>query len=110
MIEHDIVEPSNSTFINPLLVTFKKNGKIRPCLDARELNELLENDYAGPEPMDDVLAQCDGVKFISCLDLTMSFWQVPLKEWCRKFTAFKLFGRVLQFKVVPFGTTESGEL
>ena len=69
---------------------------------------MLEDDYAGPESMDDVLAQCEGVKYITCLDLTMSFWQIEVAKDSRKYGYFKIFGRVFQFKRVAFGTKQSG--
>lgn len=108
MLNQNIIEQSNSPYINPLAITLKKDGTIRTRLDARELNELIESDHAGPETMEEILAQCDGVKYISCLNLNMSFWQVSLAKWCRKYTAFKIFGVVYQFKMVPFGTKVSG--
>ena len=77
-------------------------------MDARELNERIDDDFVGPETMNEILAQCDGVKFMSSLDMVMSFWQVDLAEKCRKFTAFKIFGEVYHFKVMPFGTKVSG--
>lgn len=107
MLEQDIIEKSDSIYISPLALTLKKNGGIRTNLDARELNERIEDDFVGPETMDEILAQCDGVKFMSSLDLIMSFWQVKLADEYKKYTAFQIFGEVYQFKVMPFGTKVS---
>lgn len=99
MLRQDIIEKSNITYINSLALTLKKNGSIRTNLDARELNEMIEADHTGPETMEEILAQCEGVKYISSLDLVMSFWQVKLAEDCKKYTAFKIFGEVTNSKL-----------
>ena len=36
-----------------------------------------------------------------------SFWQVPLKQECREFTAFMHEGRCYRFTVTPFGLSTS---
>ena len=58
MLRYDIIERSYSQFINPLVPVIKRNGSIRLCLNARELNKRLQNDHDGPEGMDEVLRKC----------------------------------------------------
>lgn len=41
-----IVSKQATQYINPLVVVIKKNGNIRMCLDARELNKRTTNDHA----------------------------------------------------------------
>ena len=38
LIEDDITEPSQSPYTSPIVAIKKKNGKVRLCLDAREIN------------------------------------------------------------------------
>ena len=55
MLEKDIIEPSDSEFINPLVIALKNNGDVRVCLDARELNNYLQMDHEGAEAIDELL-------------------------------------------------------
>ena len=86
-----------------MVVTEKKDGSIRICLDARELNKRLKNDYVMPEGVDEILQKCHKVKQMSSLDLKNSFWQVPLSENSKKYTAFIVSGKVYEYNSVPFG-------
>ena len=45
MLDNNVIERSNSSFLNPLVVVKKKNGDIRLCLDMRELNSIIMKKY-----------------------------------------------------------------
>lgn len=48
-LERDgIIQKAPTQYINSLVVVVKKNGKIRLCLDARELNKRMSNDHEQP--------------------------------------------------------------
>jgi len=82
----------------------KSTGKVRLCLDARELNKVTKKD-AYPLPLiEGLLGRLDQTKFISAIDLKDAFWQIPLDPQSRDKTAFTVPGRPLyQFTVMPFG-------
>ncbi|CAB0032771.1 unnamed protein product [Trichogramma brassicae] len=103
MLSYGVIERSDTAFINPLVVVAKKDGSVRVCLDARQVNERMVADHDGPEEVDQVLRQCDQIGIMSSLDLRASFWQVPLDRESRKFTGFLHQGRTYQYTVVPFG-------
>ena len=50
-----------------------------------------------------ILNRMGGDNFISRLALTKGFWQVPIKEGDRKYTAFSTDQGLMQFKYMPFG-------
>ena len=59
---------------------------------------------AEPVPNQEViLNRMGGDNFISRLDLTKGFWQIPIKEEDRKYTAFSTDQGLMQFKYMPFG-------
>ena len=89
------------------MVTPKKDGKIRLCLDARRLNEILDDDYEGTENMNVLFHRCRGKRVFSRIDLNMSFWQIPLHPDSRKFTAFLYKGKCYEHVVTPFGLKTS---
>lgn len=107
MLKNGIIERSNSNFLNPLVVAKKKNNDIRLCLDMRNLNTITKKSYDCAPNVDDLFRKCLGVKYMSRLDLTSSFWQIPLEKDSRKYTAFLYKNRCYQFKVVPFGHVTS---
>ena len=78
MLEEDIIEISNSSFLNPLLLVRKKTGEIWLCLDMRNLNNLVEKEFDCAPTAEDLFIKCEGARYLTKLDLTASFWQVPL--------------------------------
>ena len=93
MLKYGIIERSTTLFINPMLPVIKTDDSVRLCMDARELNKRLQPDRDGPEEMDKVLRKCDDVKIMSSIDLTTSFWQVPLDEQSKKYCGFEHAGK-----------------
>lgn len=78
MLKLDVIESSTSAWANPLVIVTKSNGKIRLCLDSRKLNAVSKKmSYPLPN-MGTILSQVNGAKFISSIDLSDAFWQIPL--------------------------------
>ena len=103
MLENGVIEPSNSDWSSPIVMA-KRNGKYRFCLDFRKVNEVTKKD-AYPLPyMSVILDRLRAAKYISTLDLTKAFHQVPLSESSKPITAFTVPGKGLfQFKTMLFG-------
>lgn len=111
MLRWNIIRRGKAHFVNPIVVTPKKDGKVRLCLDARNVNRVLEDDHDGTEPMEVLFQRCLGKRVFSRLDLNMSFWQVPLHEDSQKYTAFLYKGKTYVYLVTPFGLkTSTGAL
>lgn len=107
MLKHNIIERSNSNFLNPMVIVKKKNDEIRVCLDMRNLNSITQKIFDCAPNADELFIKCQGVKYMSKLDLTASFWQIPLERNSRKYTAFMYRNKCYQYKVVPFGLVTS---
>ena len=103
MLEGDIIERSVSPYSNPLVVVIKKDGRVRLCLDARKINQIIIPDRESPEAINEIFQKFSGVKYMTSLDLTAGYWQVPLACESRKYTAFLFNGKNYQFKRLPFG-------
>ena len=81
----------------------KKDGSLRMCVDYHRLNAVSHID-AYPMPCIDDLIDCLGnARFISTLDLTRGYWQLPVAEKDRHKTAFTTPYGQFQFKMLPFG-------
>ena len=68
---------------------------------------MLLPDKARAPPIDEMLQQFHGFKYMTSLDLTSAFLQIPLEAYSRKYTAFLFDTNVYQFRRVPFGTKNS---
>lgn len=108
MIKEGIVEPSQSSWSSPILMVPKKDGTFRFCVDYRRLNKVTKKD-AYPIPyVSAILDRLKGAKYLSSLDIKSAYWQIPVEEASRDFTAFTIPGRGLfQFRRMPFGLTNA---
>lgn len=103
MEEWGVVRRASTPYISPILPIFKKDGSVRICLDARHLNERIVMDRECPPPPGELLQRFLGMKILSCLDLTSSFWQLKVAEECQKYLGFLYGGKCYVFTHVPFG-------
>lgn len=108
MLQDGIIELSNSSYCSPMRIVLKKPTGIRICLDARFINDIIFADNESPPPIDELLNKYEGVKVLSTTDLTSGYWQIPLEEESRKYTAFLHNGTLYQFCRVPFGLKTAG--
>lgn len=108
MLKEGIIEPSQSPWSSPILMVPKKDGTFRFCVDYRRLNKVTKKD-AYPLPyVSAILDRLRGAKYLSSLDIKSAYWQIPVDEASRDYTAFTVPGRGLfQFKRMPFGLTNA---
>jgi hypothetical protein len=107
LMQAGIIEESTSSYTNPLVVITKRDGNIRLCLDARNLNKHLKKDQTCPEEIDSILQRFHGKKFFTVFDLSAGYWQLELEPHSRQYTAFIVGGRNYQFTRLPFGLCNS---
>jgi hypothetical protein len=107
MLRDDIIEESFSAYINPLTIVVREMKPPRICVDARRINRQMIADRTKVLPLRELLQRFHGASYITSLDLTSAFLQVPLKKESRKWTAFQFQGKMYQFKSVPYGFKNS---
>lgn len=107
MLDWGVIERANTPYCSPLMATTKKDGSVRVCLDFRHANQVMEPDFESPKPIEDLLRTLGNVNYMSSVDLTCSYWQIPIREEDRQYTGFKYENQVYQFKVLPFGLSTS---
>eukprot|EP00731_Ephydatia_muelleri_P002480 Em0001g2480a len=103
MLEEGILVHSNSEWSSPIVLVGKKDGSLRLCVDYRRLNSLSEADAYPMPRIDEMLEQLGTARFISTLDLTRGYWQVPVAKEARHKTAFVTPFGLYHFNVMPFG-------
>ena len=97
-------------FVNSLVLTPKDSGEIRCCLDPRGLNKFIERERYHIKTRDEIFAQLAGATVFSQLDLKSAFWQIPLDEESKNFTAFGTpWGRYV-YNVLAFGLSSASEI
>ena len=82
------------------MVKKRKDGSLCFCVDNRLLNSVATTDAYPMPRVDELIDHLGNAKFMTTLDLTREYWQVPMEEASRAFTTpFELY----QFQMMPFG-------
>lgn len=103
MLSLGVIEPSSSEWCSPVVLVPKKDGTLRFCIDFRQINALSRFDPYPMPRVDDLVERLGKAKFISTLDLSKGYWQVPLSPQAKELTAFRTPFGLYHFTVMPFG-------
>ena len=107
MEEQEIIRKSTSEYASPLVLVWKKNGELRICTDFCWLNKRTLKD-AHPLPHQaDCLAALGGNCLFSTMDLTSGFYNMPLHEDDRKYSAFTTPMGLYEYNRLPQGLCNS---
>ncbi|XP_029687710.1 uncharacterized protein [Takifugu rubripes] len=102
-----IISKSISEYASPLVLVWKKSGDLRICTDFRWLNARSVKD-AHPLPhQSDCLAALGGNAFFSTMDLTSGFYNIPLHQSDRHYTAFTTPLGLYEYNRLPQGLCNS---
>ncbi|GFO36666.1 polyprotein [Plakobranchus ocellatus] len=103
MLEQDIIRPSTSPYCSPITVVNKPDGSIRLCIDFRKLNSITEFDNESIPQLEEIMTRVHKAKYFSKLDMTKGYFQIPLEENSKKYTAFQTSMGLMEFNYLPFG-------
>ena len=90
MLDVGAIWLSNSPWCNAVVLVRKKDGSLRFCIDFRRLNSLTKKDSHPLPRICETLDSLISAAYFSTFNLTSGFWQVPMAEESKQFTAFKL--------------------
>ena len=90
MLDAGVVRPSNSPLCNTVVLVRKKDGSLHFCIDFRRLNALTIKDSHPLPHICETLESLSRVAHYSTFDLNSGFWQVPMDDASKQYTAFTL--------------------
>ena len=107
MVNNDIIakikkgEPTQ--WVNRLVYRSKQNGRLRLCLDPKDLNAAIQRERHVTPTIEEILPKLADDKVFSIVDAKCGYWNVGLHEESSYLTTFNSpFGRY-RFKRMPFG-------
>ena len=104
MLDAGVVQPSNSPWCNNVVLVRKKDRSLHFCIDFRRLNALTVKDSHPLPHICETLESLAGATHYSTFDLNSGFWQVPMGEESKQYTAFTLGSMGLyECESMPFG-------
>ena len=104
MLDAGVIRPSNSPWCNAVVLVRKKDGSLRFCIDFRKLNSLTVEDSHPLHHICETLESLAGAAHFSTFDMNSGFWQVPMAEESKQYTAFTLGSMGLyECDSMPFG-------
>ena len=109
MVEHKIIRPSTSSWCSPINLVKKPDDTIRVTQDFRKVNAVTIKDAFPLPNINSMLNQLGQAVIYSTLDLTHGYYQIPLEEKSKRYTAFGCECGFFEFNVLAMGLTNACE-
>ena len=102
MIKLDVIEPVSepTEWVNPLVTVEKPNGKLRVCLDPRDLNKAIKRQHYKLPTAEELFSEMTGARYFSKLTPATDIGKLKLTT---------PFGRFC-FKRLPYGMLSASEI
>ena len=97
-------------WVSPLVVTPKKDGDVRLCVDMRMANRAIQRERHPSPTVDDLVHKLNGTTVFSKLDLHAGYHQLLLDEESRYITTFETHKGLRRYRTLNFGTCSASEI
>lgn len=68
-----VEEPTD--WVNSMVVTKKKSGELRTCMDPKDLNENIKREHYQIPTREEIISEMAGASYFTKLDASQGFWQ-----------------------------------
>src|ERR1043165_2030263 len=102
LLKLGIIEESESTWAAPIVLVPKPDGSLRLCTDFRKLNTVTVPDPFPMPRVETLINRVGQAKFLTKLDMTKGYWQIPIAPAAVEVTAFVTPNGHFQWKYMPF--------
>ena len=105
LVEQEIISPVTypTDWVNSFVCVTKSNGKIRLCLDPKDLNAAVKRPHYVTRTLEDVISRLNGSQYFSILDARSGYWNIKLDAKSADLTTFNTpFGRY-RYNRLPMG-------
>lgn len=103
MEEAKLIRPSKSNWCSPVKLVKKKDNSIRVTCDCRKLNKHTIKDCYPIPRIDDMIFRLAMASVFTVMDLASGYYQVPMEESSKKYTAFTCEYGLFEYNVMPMG-------
>ena len=112
MVQQDILEPQiePTPWVSSVTYPVKPSGKVRPCLDVRDLNKAIIRENHKPQTVKEIAHQLAGAVVFTKPDALKAFLQGHLTEASSKWLVINTHKGRYQFKRMPFGAKMSQDV
>ncbi|GFX66412.1 retrovirus-related Pol polyprotein from transposon 297 [Trichonephila clavipes] len=74
--------------MSPMILVEVAGKEPRPCIDYRKLNGIIRTEYFPLPNIEERVEKVSAAKFITVLDLSKGYWQIPLSKTAQRCAAF----------------------
>ena len=108
LLASGVIRRSHSPWSSNIVLVRKKDGKLRMCVDYRQLNRLTIKDSYSIPRIEEMFDALSGSKYYSTLDMKSGYHQVEIEESHKERTAFSV-GPLgfYEYNRMPFGLCNS---
>ena len=103
-----VTEPT--AWVSSMVTVKKKNGKVRICIDPKDLNEAIMREHYPLPTLEDVATRLSRARVFSVLDAKTGFWQVKLDTDSSYLTTFNTPMGRYGWTRMPFGICSAPEV
>ena len=88
MLDVGAIKPSNSAWSNAVVLVREKDEGLHFCIDFKCLNSCTKKDAFPLPQIHDAINALKGSCYYKTVDLLSGFWQTPMAEESKQYTAF----------------------